>query len=103
MNYFITGTDTDVGKTVVTYVLGLLLQEQGHNVGVMKPVQCAGEDAEFLVNALNIKDAFHNVNPFYADEPLSPQLAFHRAKKTISIPQILKSYQLLSKCHDMML
>ncbi|MCA9404966.1 MAG: adenosylmethionine--8-amino-7-oxononanoate transaminase [Candidatus Omnitrophica bacterium] len=103
MNYFITGTDTDVGKTIVTYVLGLLLQEQGHNVGVMKPVQCAGEDAEFLVNALNIKDAFHNVNPFYTEEPLSPHLAFHRAKKTINISQILKSYQILSECHDLML
>ena len=39
---FITGTDTGVGKTVATLVLATLLQDQGYNVGVMKPVQCGG-------------------------------------------------------------
>ena len=39
---FITGTDTDVGKTIVTHVLGLLLKEKNCDVGVMKPVQCGG-------------------------------------------------------------
>ncbi|MCK5179631.1 MAG: AAA family ATPase, partial [Candidatus Omnitrophica bacterium] len=39
---FITGTDTGVGKTVATFALGALLQEKGVDVGVMKPVQCAG-------------------------------------------------------------
>jgi len=45
---FITGTDTHIGKTVATLVLGVLAQEKGINIGVMKPVQCAGNDAQFL-------------------------------------------------------
>ena len=36
---FITGTDTNVGKTVVTTALSLTLQEQGIQVGLMKPVE----------------------------------------------------------------
>lgn len=100
---FITGTDTDVGKTVATYVMGTLLKEQGKDVGVMKPVQCAGEDASFLANRLDLRDDFKDINPFYAPEPLSPHLAFQRAKKVISIPQILKSYKRIEKNHDLTL
>ena len=36
---FITGTDTDIGKTISTFVLGTLFQEKNINVGVMKPLQ----------------------------------------------------------------
>jgi dethiobiotin synthetase len=67
---FITATDTGVGKTVTTYALSVLLKAKGHTVGLMKPVQCAGDDARFL----------KAVNPFYAPEPLSPHLALRRAK-----------------------
>ena len=38
MGFFITGTDTDVGKTVVTAALARGLGRRGWNVGVMKPV-----------------------------------------------------------------
>ena len=51
---FITATDTAVGKTVTAFVLGVLLESQGLDVGVMKPVQCAGEDAQFLKKALRL-------------------------------------------------
>jgi uncharacterized NAD-dependent epimerase/dehydratase family protein len=49
--FFITGTDTGVGKTVATLVLGSLFQKRGLDVGVFKPVQSGrlgGGDAEFL-------------------------------------------------------
>ncbi|HLD69364.1 MAG TPA: AAA family ATPase, partial [Candidatus Omnitrophota bacterium] len=46
--FFITGTDTGVGKTIATAVLGTLLQAKGKDVGVMKPVQCGGNDVQFL-------------------------------------------------------
>jgi dethiobiotin synthetase len=35
---FITGTDTGVGKTIVTALLALHLQSQGVDVAVMKPL-----------------------------------------------------------------
>lgn len=101
--FFITGTDTHVGKTIATYVLGRALQNQGIDVGVMKPVQCAGDDAAFLKLKLNIKDPLLKINPYFAKEALSPHLAFRRAKKLISIPKILTAYEHLKQSHEVML
>ena len=53
---FITATDTAVGKTVTAFVVGVLLENLGFDVGVMKPVQCAGGDARFLKKALGLAD-----------------------------------------------
>ena len=77
---FITATDTAVGKTVTAFVVGVLLENLGFDVGVMKPVQCAGNDAQFLKKALRLQEELREINPFYAPEPLSPHLAFRRAK-----------------------
>ena len=77
---FITGTDTAVGKTVTAFCLGVLLKNQGHDVGLMKPVQCAGKDAQFLKESLGLQDELKIINPFYAPEALSPHLAFRRAR-----------------------
>jgi len=101
--FFITATGTNVGKTVATLVLGHLFQDKGVDVGVMKPVQCSGNDAELLVNGLDIKDDFDLVNPFYSHEPLSPNIAFARPKRTINIKKIKNAYTALSWCHDLML
>ena len=56
---FITSTDTNVGKTVGTFVLGAMLQAEGLDVGVMKPVQCGGHDAQFLKKRLNQIQRIH--------------------------------------------
>ena len=82
---FITGTDTNIGKTVATLVLGVLAQEKGIDIGVMKPVQCAGNDGQFLKRSLGVKDSLAKINPYFANEPLSPHLAFARQKKAINI------------------
>jgi len=100
---FITGTDTDVGKTVATMVIGSLLQNEGINVGVMKPVQCAGNDAQLLKKTLGIEDPLQDINPYYSKEPLSPHLAFSRRKQTISIERIKKAYRRLSEKRELML
>ena len=44
--FFVTGTDTGVGKTIATLVLAILFKDKKFNVGVMKPVQCGGDDAD---------------------------------------------------------
>ncbi len=100
---FITGTDTGVGKTVATLTLGLLLQARGVNVGVMKPVQCAGDDALFLKNRLHLEDDLKEINPYFAKEPLSPHLAFKRQKTKISIDGIRRGLETLRSRHDVVL
>ena len=100
---FITGTDTGVGKTVAAFALGTLLQEKGVDVGVMKPVQCAGDDARFLKRSLHLDDPLAKINPYYAPEPLSPHLAFTRQKKSINVNTIKKVYTELAFEYDLML
>jgi dethiobiotin synthetase len=100
---FITATDTHVGKTIATFVLGTLLKAQGHDVGVMKPVQCAGSDAAFLKEKLLLKDAIGTINPCYAPEALSPHLAFRRAKKSVDVAKIKNCFKNLQDAHDIVL
>lgn len=102
-NIFITGTDTGVGKTMATLVLGTLLQKRGFNVGVMKPVQCAGDDAAFLKKSLNLPDHLAEINPCFAPEPLSPHLAFPRARRKIDFKKIIAVYKSLQQRHDIVL
>ena len=63
---FITGTDTGVGKTVVTAAILAWLRHQGRKVGVMKPIETgvdsecsssANSDALFLMECGGIDDA----------------------------------------------
>ncbi|MEI7999307.1 MAG: dethiobiotin synthase [Candidatus Omnitrophota bacterium] len=100
---FITATDTNVGKTIATCVLGVLLKKQGLSVGVMKPVQCAGDDAEFLKMALELKDDLSIINPIFAPEPLSPHLALRRARIKFDLKKVKESLEELSRRHDVLL
>lgn len=100
---FITGTDTGVGKTVATATLGLLLRQHGLDVGVMKPVQCGGDDAAFLKKILALKDDLDEINPCYSPKPLSPHLAFPMTRRKIDITKILKMYAVLAQRHDIVL
>jgi len=100
---FITATDTSVGKTVAAYVLGVLLRSRGVNVGVMKPVQCAGQDAQFLKKNLMLQDDLKEINPFYAPEPLSPHLAFRRAKVKFDKCRVQANLKKLQARYDIVL
>ena len=100
---FVTATDTGVGKTVTVFVLGVLLKAQGYDVGVMKPVQCAGRDAQFLKESLKLKDEISLINPYFAPEPLSPHLAFRRAKIKFSKRQVQDNLKTLQALYDIVL
>ncbi len=100
---FITATDTGVGKTVATLCLATILQARGYDVGIMKPVQCAGRDALFLKKALGIKDDLKWINPFYAPEPLSPHLAFRRAGIKFDKRRLQDCLKKLCARHDIVL
>lgn len=101
--FFITGTDTAVGKTVVTAALGLLLKEQGYDVGVMKPVQCAGDDAVFLKKTLNVDDPLELINPCFAPDPLSPHLALKRYGIKFDRLKVGKAFDTLRSRHEVLL
>ena len=87
-NLFVVGTDTGVGKTIVTALLALHFQSRGVDCGVMKPFasgceivgeKLESEDARFLLNATGAADEMDCVNPARWLEPLTPLVAAQRA------------------------
>ena len=79
---FVTGTDTGVGKTLVSAALALYLRERGLQVGVMKPVETGvvdtaalGPDASLLAWAADSNTGPENLSPVRLREPLAPTMA----------------------------
>jgi len=108
---FITGTDTDVGKTYITAGLGVVLRKMGIDVGVMKPFAAGtaqkkgykSEDIEIISRAAMACDPENLVNPQFFKIAASPYTAWKKLKTKPKVPTILSSFKKLTKLHDMML
>lgn len=107
---FITGTDTGVGKTVVTAALALCLTGRGRPVGVMKPVETGFgaernglSDAERLTVAAGAQDADRLVNPYRFSAPLAPMAAASLEGATIELGRIVEAYRRLAALHGSVL
>lgn len=82
--FFITGTDTGVGKTVLTVLLTRHLRARGIPVRAVKPF-CSGgrEDAEALHAAQGGSEALDAINPWHFRVALTPLLAARREHRRI--------------------
>ena len=108
---FITGTDTDVGKTYITSGLAITLRKMGIDIGVMKPFAAGiaqekgykSEDVEILCKSAQIHDAENLVNPQFFPVSASPYTAWKKLKIKPKIPLVLSSFKKLSNIHEMML
>lgn len=105
---FITGTDTDVGKTVVAAGLALALRKRGVKVGVMKPVAtgCHGTDKRMVSSdAVFLWEAAENeypplTNPIRYRNPLSPNVAAAIEKREVDLEEMRNAYHDLQKHYD---
>ncbi|HEY1012606.1 MAG TPA: dethiobiotin synthase [Herpetosiphonaceae bacterium] len=109
---FVTGTDTGVGKTVVTAALAAGLRARGLRVGVMKPAEtgCAQrdgelvpEDALFLRAAAECQAPLELICPYRLPEPLAPALAAELAGVEIEMERLQSCYAELAASHDVVL
>ena len=108
---FITGTDTDVGKTYITAGLAIMLRKMGVDVGVMKPFAAGvaqkkghkSEDVEILSKSAQTNDPETLVNPQFFPIPASPYTAWKKLKIKQKIPLVLSSFKKLTNIHEMML
>jgi dethiobiotin synthetase len=82
--FFVTGTDTGIGKTVVAAALARALVARGLRVAVMKPIASGSEptpagprnaDALALIAAANVAAPYETVNPYCFLPPISPHIA----------------------------
>ena len=109
---FVTGTDTEVGKTWMTVALMRLLQAQGHQVLGMKPVasgcqsEAAGlrnDDALLLQETASLQMPYEMINPFAFEPAIAPHIAADQAGKSIDFSVIKTCYQSLSAQADYVL
>jgi dethiobiotin synthetase len=108
---FITGTDTDVGKTYVAAGLAVTLRKMGIDVGVMKPFAAGSaqkkgfksEDVEILSNAAQVNDPEMLLNPQFFSIAASPYTALKNLKIKPNVELIINRFKKLSKLHSMML
>jgi len=107
--YFVTGTDTGVGKTRVSTALIHALRNQGLQVSGMKPVASGCEnikgvltnsDADCLIKASNGDTDYDLICPYRFVEPVAPHIAAKNAGIEISIEHILECYQQLRSTSD---
>ena len=113
---FITGTDTGVGKTIITLAIAKSLKEAGHDVGVMKPVSCgpaSENDAILLKKLLNLDDPLELICPVSFEKPLAPYSVAKiqdtrnklqkRYKKQDIKRKVSEAYKQLCKRHEIVL
>ncbi|MDP8230345.1 MAG: dethiobiotin synthase [Candidatus Gorgyraea atricola] len=97
--FFVTGTDTGVGKTEVAAYLARFLSRKGFKVGVMKPIATgASSDAEILKRASHSKDLIRDINPVSLKLPLAPMVA-----GSVDMKLVWKSFKRLSTENDLMI
>lgn len=106
---YVTGTDTDVGKTVASVALMHALRAAGRVVVGMKPVAsgCArtkdgwrNEDALALQAAGARPAAYDNVNPYALPVATAPQIAARAAGITVDLAVILAAHARLAAHTD---
>jgi dethiobiotin synthase len=101
---FVTGTDTGVGKTVLTALLLHYLRKNGARALAMKPF-CSGGKADVkLLQALQPGElSDEEVNPFYFEEPVAPLVAAQKHRRNIRLEDVMNRIQSVAKQCDYLL
>ena len=103
--FFITGTDTDVGKTTVALGLMAALKNKGFTVAAFKPVSagCAqtenglrNDDALQLMQQASVELPYDTVNPYAFEPAIAPHIAAAEQNIEMNIDTIAQAYQKIS-------
>ena len=98
---FITGTGTEIGKTVIAGGLAASLKQAGMNVGVMKPISTGDTaDAQFLKHAAQVDDERSLINPIYLRHPLAPSVAARMESREIDVSCVEAAFAELQQKYD---
>lgn len=109
---FITGTDTGVGKTLVSVSLVKALALHGLRVAAMKPIASGSDrtaeglrnsDAVALAKASNVAAPYDVINPYCFEPPISPHIAAEEAGVDVDIGTIKSKFAQLSAMADIVI
>ena len=107
--YFITGTDTGVGKTIVSAAILRTFIKKGLKVGAMKPIEtgCLNKDGVllpsdgmFLRDMAEMNDSLDIVTPVKFETPVSPLVASRLEDMEIDLERVFKAFENLKKKYD---
>jgi len=110
--FFIAGTDTGVGKTVVAAGLASCYRQLGMRVGIMKPIESGckrlenglhPQDALFLKKMSSSPDALDQIVPYRLELPVTPSVAAEIEGIEIDLEEVKRIYQQLAGTYDLML
>lgn len=98
MSFFITGTDTGVGKTYVTRLILETLRREGIDAVGYKPVACGDrEDAKSLSEVCGLDP--DEVNPVYFNTPVAPYVAAMLENRVLDPAELIAGFQRLAAKH----
>ena len=108
---FVTGTDTDVGKTCVSASIVKNLRDMDIDVGVMKPFASGHkknsnslpQDVEILMKYSGSQDPIDLVNPYFFEIPTSPYDAAKILVQKINLQKVIDAYNKLRSSHDLVI
>lgn len=100
--YFITGTDTDVGKTVVASALLKHFTTQGKSTIGFKPISAGCDitpeglrntDALNLLQQSSLSPTYDEVNPYAFEPPIAPHIAAGEVGELMTVDALTKAYR----------
>jgi dethiobiotin synthetase len=106
---FVTGTDTGVGKTVVTAALCLALRRRGLDAGVVKPVQSGNRaadpdgDAMLLKRWVGLSEEPEEIAPYSFAQPLAPLVAARLEGRPLDLEEVGARMRALARRHELCL
>lgn len=109
---FITGTDTEVGKTWATLGIMARFQAQGLAVKGMKPVASGSEwhdgklrnpDASLIHAQSSGSPAYEQVNPYAFAEPIAPHIAANKQRVGIDMDRVSAAFDELDRSGDLVI
>lgn len=102
---FITGTDTDIGKTFVSLGIALKLQEKSKKIGYFKPFQSGAYEKDNKLYAPDIEEfrEYKNINTKFSylfKGEISPHLASILSNVDVDIEKVKKDFENFSAQND---
>ena len=102
MIFFVTGTDTGVGKTYVSCLILEALRQAGRSVAAYKPVCCGDrDDAHALLEASGRDDLpVDELNPLWLKSPAAPLAAAMIENQTVDFDDLVERGRKLAEMAD---
>lgn len=99
MSFFVTGTDTGVGKTHITRLILEGLRGTGIDAVGYKPVACGDRDDARILAEASGSLSIEEVNPVYLQSPVAPYVAGLLENRSIDPAELVAGFRRLAATH----